>query len=292
MKNLPKSCCVVHHAFLKKNTTELRSPTTEARRCGSELDPTGTAPGILPDSGNPSRPHWSLTASSPDVSLTLPVATLIERSTLRCRGQHRSPTADAIEVGSLCVRKWCIQVLESRLHLTPDVSGRGLLCLLSSFCKHWSGKIGSDFQPTSHVFQSTEKPTHRAASGSINQPLAHSEWSCKGPAQSQDPLKRLDPTTWSKPTSRPSPTRLRGTSPRSVRLVLQRSKSPGSPTGVHWPVLKPVDVERSDLGRVQQTSDNSERRTCLFFRRCPWPEAVHVLMPSAPKRWRCTHVPP
>ena len=96
-------------------------------------------------------------------------------------------------------------------------------------------------------------------------------------------LKRLDPTTWSKPTSRPSPTRLRGTSPRSVRLALQ---------GVHWPVLKPVDVERSDLGRVQQTSDNSERRTCLFFRRCPWPEAVHVLMPSAPKRWRCTHVPP
>ena len=93
-------------------------------------------------------------------------------------------------------------------------------------------------------------------------------------------LKRLDPTTWSKPTSRPSPTRLRGTSPRSVRLVLQRSKSPGSPTGVHWPVLKPVDVERSDLGRVQQTSDNSERRTCLFFRRCPWPEAVHVLMPA------------
>ena len=90
-------------------------------------------------------------------------------------------------------------------------------------------------------------------------------------------LKRLDPTTWSKPTSRPSPTRLRGTSPRSVRLVLQRSKSPGSPTGVHWPVLKPVDVERSDLGRVQQTSDNSEGRTCLFFRRCPWPEAVHVL---------------
>ena len=32
---------------LKKNTTELRSPTTEARRCGSELDPTGTAPGVL-----------------------------------------------------------------------------------------------------------------------------------------------------------------------------------------------------------------------------------------------------
>ena len=98
--------------------------------------------------------------------------------------------------------KWRIQVVDSRLHLTPDVSGVALesnyqfrprlLCLpvfvlqaLESNCQFGQARLGVTFNRPLTFFSPLKKPTHSAASASIDQPLA--------PYQSQNGPVRVWP---------------------------------------------------------------------------------------------------
>ena len=273
---------------LLKNTTELRSPTTEARRCGSEFDRTSTDAGVrtTSQSENPSRRHWSPTASSPEVSLTLPVAISTERS---------------VVAGSIGVQ---LQMLS---RLVPCVSGNGvfrswstvstwlptclawhwslncqfrphLLCLpvfvlqaLESNCQFGQARLGVTFnQP--FTFFSPLKTPHTGQRVDPFPNLLHPTSPLNGPVRVRPKagkiFKRLDPTTWSEPTAHLRHafvvTHLEASSFRDT------SKSPASPTGLHQPVLKPVDVERDELGHAQPTNrvEASRLLASMCSKRC------------------------
>ena len=127
----------------------------------------------------PSRRHWSPTASSIDVSLTLSVTKCVQRSTPLLWTAPESNCRYYRGWSSVCRKKsssglgnpvcpqllTCPVTLESNCQFHPRFPCPSPLPVLASTGVQLpvrSSKYGSDIQPTSHIFQSTEKRNKKA----------------------------------------------------------------------------------------------------------------------------------